>query len=60
MFALPSLREKKYSIALGREEADLAMFPRQKGCVTLLPVTEGKVGEIDFICVEDMLKVKLQ
>jgi hypothetical protein len=34
MFALPSLREKKYSIALGREEADLAMFPRQKGCVT--------------------------
>lgn len=60
MFALPSLREKKYSIALGREEADLAMFPRQKGCVTLLPVQAGTIGEIEFICAEEGLKAKLQ
>ncbi len=55
MFALPSLREKKYSIALGREEADLAMFPRQKGCVTLLPVVESKVGEIEFLCTDETM-----
>ncbi len=50
MFALPKLREKAYPIVLGREEADLAAFPRKKDCVTLLPVSEGKVGEAAYVC----------
>lgn len=50
MFALPKLREKPYQIMLGREEADLAAFPRKKDCVTLLPVSAGKLGEAAFAC----------
>lgn len=50
MFALPKLREKPYQIVLGREEADLAVFPRKKDCVTLLPVSAGKLGEAVFAC----------
>jgi len=59
MFALPQLREKPYTIVLGREEADLAMFPRQKGCVSLLPMADGKVKEVVFLCNEDELKARL-
>ena len=50
MFALPKLRDKPYPIVLGREEADLAAFPRKKDCVTLLPVSAGKLGEAVFAC----------
>lgn len=50
MFALPKLREKPYKIVLGREESDLAAWPRQKGCVTLIPVTAGKLGKPDYAC----------
>jgi hypothetical protein len=50
MFALPKLREKPYQIVLGREQADLAAFPRKKDCVTLLPVSSGKLGEAVFAC----------
>jgi len=56
MFALPQLREKPYTIILGREEADLAMFARQKGCVAIIPVTNQKIGETTFACTEDALK----
>lgn len=50
MFALPKLREKPYPIVLGREAGDLAMFPRQKDCLTLLPVTAGKLGTARYAC----------
>lgn len=60
MFALPSLREKKYPIILGRDEIDLEMFPRQKGCVTLLPITDGKVADLSFICSEEKISSTLQ
>jgi hypothetical protein len=50
MFALPKLREKPYNIILGREESDLAAWPRQKACVTLIPVTAGKLGKADYAC----------
>lgn len=56
MFALPQLREKPYRIILGREEADLAMFARQKGCVTLIPVSDLKLGDSNFACTEEALK----
>lgn len=59
MFALPQLREKPYTIILGREEADLAMFPRQKGCVTLLPVSDNRLGTARFACSEEELKAAL-
>lgn len=50
MIALPKLREKPYPIVLGREEADLAMFPRKKDCVTVIPVKDGTLGNISFAC----------
>jgi hypothetical protein len=56
MFALPQLREKPYNITLGREEADLSMFARQKGCVAIIPVVNQKIGESVFACTEDALK----
>jgi hypothetical protein len=56
MFALPQLREKPYNIILGREETDLAMFSRQKGCVAVIPLNEMKLGESNFACTEDALK----
>lgn len=56
MFALPQLREKPYTIILGREEADLAMFARQKGCVAIIPIANQKLGETTFACTEDTLK----
>ncbi len=50
MFALPKLRDKPYTIVLGREAGELGMFPQREGCVTLLPVTAGKVGEAAYAC----------
>ncbi|MCE1239638.1 MAG: hypothetical protein LWW83_06970 [Azonexaceae bacterium] len=60
MFALPKLRDKPYSIVLGRQEADLAVFPRRKDCVTLLPVNDGKVGEASYACDAASLQAALK
>ena len=54
--AIPQLKERPYEIILGREEADMAMFPREKGCLTLLTVSAQKIDTIQFICREDALK----
>ena len=59
MFALPQLRDKPYSIVLGRGEADLVMFPRKKECVTLIPVSDERLGEVSFACSEAELKAIL-
>lgn len=56
MFAMPKLREKPYTIVLGREAADLAMFPRQKECISVIPVQEGKLGSTTFACTAEALK----
>ncbi len=56
MFALPQLREKSYPIALGRDEADLAMFPRRKDCVTVIAVRQGVLSEPLFACSDDELE----
>ncbi len=57
--ALPQLREKSYDIVLGREEADLAMFPREKGCLTLMTVKEQTIESLKFVCSEDELKTMM-
>lgn len=57
--ALPQLREKAYDIVLGREEADLAQFPREKGCLTLMSVKEQTIESLKFICSEDELKASM-
>ena len=60
LFAMPKLREKAYPIALGREAADLAMYPRKKDCVTLLPIQAGKLGEVSFACDAAALQAALR
>lgn len=57
--ALPQLREKAYDIVLGREEADLAAFPREKGCLTLIALKEQRIESIKFLCTEDELKASM-
>ncbi len=57
--ALPQLREKAYDIVLGREEADLAAFPREKGCLTLMSIKEQTIESLKFICNEDELKTTI-
>ena len=56
LVALPQLRDKPYPIVLGREEADLAMFPRRKDCVTLLDLKQGVFSAPVFACIEDELR----
>ena len=60
MFALPQLREKPYTIILGREEADLAMMPRQKGCITISQLKEQKITTLDFACNEEDFQRKMK
>lgn len=50
MVALPRLRERPYSILLGREAADLAMLPRQRGCVSVLDIEQQKIRAVRFAC----------
>ncbi|MCK6395773.1 hypothetical protein [Zoogloea sp.] len=48
MFALPALREMPFAVGLGRDSAQLADLPRQKGAATILRVDDGKVSRIDY------------
>lgn len=48
MFALPAMREYPYLVLLGYEKEDTAMFPRQKGRVTVLHIKAGKVSRIEY------------
>jgi hypothetical protein len=57
--ALPQLREKAYDIVLGREQSDLASFPREKGCLTLMSIKDQTIDSLKFICNEDELKSSL-
>lgn len=56
LVALPRLQEKPYPIVLGREEGDLAMFPRKKDCVTVIPVRDGRLGAAAFACSDEELR----
>ena len=57
--ALPQLRDKPYPIVLGREVHDLAMFPRKKDCVTVMPVEEGRLKSVVFACSSEELRSAL-
>jgi hypothetical protein len=48
MFALPAMREYPYLVLLGYENEETAMFPRQKGRVTVLHIKAGKVSRIEY------------
>lgn len=50
MVALPRLRDKPYPILLGREPADLAMLPRQRGCVSVLDIQQHNISAVRFAC----------
>lgn len=50
LIALPALRDKPYPIVLGREAADLAAFPRQPGCVTLIALADRSLSAIRHVC----------
>lgn len=50
LVAMPQLQEKPYQILLGREAADLRMFPRKRDCVTVMTADDGKVVDTTFAC----------
>lgn len=56
LIAIPQLQEKPYRILLGREAAELQIFPRKKDCVTVVTAREGKVAELGFACSRDELQ----
>lgn len=56
MVAIPQLREKPYRIFLGREEADFKALPRQKSCVTVASIKDGRAADIAFACTEEALR----
>jgi len=56
LVALPRLQEKPYRIVLGREEADLVMFPRKKDCATVIPIQDGRLGKAAFACSDKELR----
>ncbi|NOT18636.1 MAG: hypothetical protein HOP20_11315 [Sulfuriferula sp.] len=55
LFAFPQLRSKYYPMILGREEADLAMFPHQKTCATVLTIQTSNISAIQYACNEKEL-----
>lgn len=55
MFALPKMREFKYSVLLGREEGQLGFIPQEGDKITLLQVKNNKVVQIQFIATEEEL-----
>jgi len=56
LIAIPQLKEKPYQILLGREAAELQIFPRKKDCVTVITSKDGKVGDITFACSREELQ----
>lgn len=60
LFAFPELRSKYYSMILGREEADLAMFPHQTKCATVLTIQTGNISAIQYACNEKELANQIE
>ncbi len=48
MFALPALRALPFPIGLAREAAPVADLPRQKGAVTVIQLSAGRVAAVDY------------
>jgi len=48
MFALPKMKKYNHRIILGDDAALIADFPEQKGKVTVLGLSNGKVVSVDY------------
>lgn len=48
MFALPKMRKYAHRIILGDDEALIAKFPEEKGKVTVLKISGGKIASIQY------------
>jgi hypothetical protein len=59
MIALPKLREKSYSVYLGRTATALSKLPHKEACVTLVGVDALVVTAIEYICSPQELVVAL-
>ncbi|HMV43962.1 MAG TPA: hypothetical protein PK079_14520 [Leptospiraceae bacterium] len=57
--ALPKMRKYPYSIALIREEGPGFIFPREKGRLTVISLSEYKVSSIQFVENTEDLKNKI-
>lgn len=47
-FALPKMRKRPYSILLANKAEQAAFMPHEKDAVTVLQVSQGKIGHIAF------------
>lgn len=59
MFALPALRALPFRVGLAREASLLADVPRQRGAVSVVRLSEGRVDNIGFASDEAQLKSAL-
>ena len=60
MIALPKLRERKYSVALIRDELEAPVLAgTEKGCLKWIQVQSGKIALIAPVCTPEALKFRL-
>ena len=59
MFALPALRALPFRVGLARDASLLADVPRQRGAVSVIRLSEGRVDRIDFASDEVQLRSAL-
>ncbi|MBK8396451.1 MAG: hypothetical protein IPL26_14610 [Leptospiraceae bacterium] len=57
--ALPKMRSYKYSIHLIKEEGPGLIFPREKGKLTVISLSELKVISIEYISTSEELKGRI-
>lgn len=56
MFAMPALRERKYSVALIRDEGKAKGIPTQKDCVSLIGLNDGRIVQTRQLCNAEAVK----
>jgi hypothetical protein len=49
LFALPALRALPFRVGLARDAASLAELPRERGAVTLLRLSDGRLDGVDYL-----------
>lgn len=60
MIALPKLRERKYSVALIRDEIESPVLAgTEKGCLKWIQLQSGKIALIAPVCTPEALKFRL-
>ena len=48
-FAVPALRALPFRVGLARDAASLAELPRERGAVTLLRLSDGRLDGVDYL-----------